>query len=360
MKDERIERLARTLVRYSIGVKKDQTVGISAGVAAEPLVLAVYEQVLECGAFPAVRMAPRGASEIFYSKGKPHHFKTLTSLQKAYAQNLDAYIGIKSATNTRELSSTDPGKQAEHAKTMKPVSDMIHRNPWVLTLFPTEAYAQDAEMSCHEFEDFVYATTYADTRNPVSVWKSISRKQERLISRLKGADKVRIAGPGTDLTLSVKGRSFVNSDGKRNMPSGEVFAAPIEDSAEGTIQFDYPVCYSGREIDGVRLVFRKGRVVEACAEKNEAFLKAMLETDSGAKRLGELGIGTNFRIDRFIKNILFDEKIGGTVHLALGRSPLQTGGRNNSAVHWDMIKDLRKGGALYVDGKAFQKDGKFV
>ena len=170
---------------------------------------------------------------------------------------------------------------------------------------------------------------------------------------------MRLVGPDTDLTLSVAGRTFINSDGHHNMPSGEVFTGPVEDSAEGRIAFDYPVCEGGREVDGIRLVFRKGLVVEASATKNEAFLRAMLDMDPGARRLGELGIGTHFGIRRFIRNILFDEKIGGSIHLALGRSYEETGGRNRSALHWDMIKDLRRGGAIYVDGKVFQKDGRF-
>jgi aminopeptidase len=177
---------------------------------------------------------------------------------------------------------------------------------------------------------------------------------------LRGAREVRIQAPGTDLKMSVRGRTFISSDGRHNMPSGEVFTGPVEDSAEGFIEYDYPVCHAGREVDGIRLVFRAGRVVEATARKNGDFLATMLDMDPGARRLGELGIGTNRRIQRFIKNILFDEKIGGTVHLALGRSYPETGGRNESGLHWDMIKDLRRGGRLFVDGRLFQKDGKFV
>jgi aminopeptidase len=189
--------------------------------------------------------------------------------------------------------------------------------------------------------------------SPVAAWKALKRRQGRIIERLAGADRIRIVGEGTDLALSVKGRVFVNSDGRQNMPSGEVYTGPVEDSAEGVIQYNYPACRAGREIEGVRLVFRRGRVVEATATKNEAYLRAMLDADAGARRLGEFGVGTNARIDRFTRNTLLDEKIGGTIHLALGRSYPATGGRNRSAIHWDMIKDLRRGGAVYVDGKRF-------
>jgi aminopeptidase len=233
------------------------------------------------------------------------------------------------------------------------------KKPWTLTLFPTSAFAQDADMSLTEFEDFVYSATFADQDRPVAKWRALERRQEKMIAALKGADEVHIVGPDTDLTLSVKGRTFINSAGTNNMPSGEIFTGPVETSAEGYIKYDFPVCHAGREIDGIRLVFRKGKVVEASATKNEKFLLSMLDIDRGARRLGELGIGTNFGIDRFVRNILFDEKIGGTIHLALGKSYEETGGRNESALHWDMIKDLRKGGALYVDGEVIQKDGKF-
>lgn len=360
MNDPRVGNLAKILVRYSIEARKSETIGVSGDVPAEPLIVAVYEELLRAGAFPVVRMSPAGLSELFFKRGKPYHFTTLTPYQRAYARCVDATITIFAQSNTRALSNTDPRKQAILSRTMKPVSNVLRQKPWVLTLFPTDAYAQDAEMSLREFEDFVYGATFADEDNPIAAWKVLKREQDRLISKLCGADEIYIVGPETDIKLSVKNRKFINSDGHHNMPSGEIFAAPLENSAEGYIKFDYPACYSGREIDGVRLVFRQGVVVEATAKKNEKFLLAMLDTDRGARRLGELGIGTNRKIQRFTKNILFDEKIGGTVHLALGKSPLEAGGKNNSALHWDMIKDLRKGGALYVDGRVFQKDGRFT
>jgi len=358
--DCRLINHAKVLVRYCIAAKQKQTVSVSGEVSAEPLLLAVQEELLRAGAYPVVRMSPRGATESFFRHGKPHHFNTMSAYQKASVRLMDATIRVQSSSNTRELSRVNPARQATLAKTMRPLVNAMLSKPWALTLFPTEAYAQDAEMSLHDFEDFVYHAIFADAPNPVGEWRKLRRQQDRLIATLKGADGVRIVGAGTDLTLSVKGRSFINSDGHHNMPSGEIFTGPVETSAEGHIAYDYPVCHAGREIDGIRFVFRKGRVVEADATKNAAFLRKMIDLDAGARRLGELGIGTNRRIDRFTRNILFDEKIGGTVHLALGRSYPETGGRNRSALHWDMIKDLRRGGALYVDGRLFQKDGRFV
>jgi aminopeptidase len=360
MQDPRIQNLASILVHYSLGVKAGMTIGVGTTTAAEPLALALYETLVRAGAFPAMQVTPPGLSEILYRCGKPRHFAETTAYQRAVVRHVDATIRIQAETNTRGLSSTDPRKQATLSKTMRPLSNVLLKKPWVLTLFPTDAYAQDAEMSLREFEDYVYGAAYADEDKPLRAWRALRDGQARLIRRLKGADEIRIVGPGTDLRLSVKGRRFINSAGTHNVPSGEVFTGPIEDSAEGTIQYDFPVCHGGREIDGIRLVFRKGVVVEASATKNEAFLKAMLDMDPGARRLGELGIGTNRKIQRFIRNILFDEKIGGTVHLALGKSYPETGGRNRSALHWDMIKDLRRGGRILVDGKPFQRDGQFV
>lgn len=284
----------------------------------------------------------------------------MSPLARAEAKHADCFITIYSQQNTRELSNVDPRKQAAVQKAQRNLKNQIMAKRWNLSLFPTQAYAQDAEMSLKDFEDFVYATTFADQKNPIAEWKKLSAMQDKLIATLKGAEDVHIVGPETDLKFSIKGRTFINSNGVYNMPSGEVFTGPVEDTAEGHITFDYPVCLSGKEVDGVRLEFRKGKVVEASATKNEKFLLTMLDSDPGAKRLGELGIGTNRMIQKFIKNILFDEKIGGTIHLALGKSYPETGGKNVSSLHWDMIKDLRKGGAIYINGKEFQKDGKFT
>ncbi len=359
MPDPRILNLARTLVRYCVGAQPREIIGVNAPTVAEPLVLAVYEDLLRAGAHPELRLTPAGAAESLMRLGHDHHFDTLTPLDRAYARALHGVISIRSSTNTRELSEADPARQARLARASKPIREMILRKKWTLTLFPTAAHAQDAEMSLREFEDYVYAATFSDEPDPVKAWKELKRMQDRLIAKLDGADEIRIVGRDTDLTLSVKGRTWINSPGTHNMPSGEVFTGPVETSANGHIRYDFPVCHGGREIDGIRLVFRNGKVVEASAEKNESFLHAMLDMDPGARRLGELGIGTNRRIQRFIKNILFDEKIGGTVHLALGQSYAETGGTNRSALHWDMIKDLRDEGAVYVDGKLFQKNGRF-
>lgn len=360
MMDLRIQSLARILVHYCVEAREGQQIGVSGTSLAEPLLEAVCEELYRTGAFPALRMSPPGLQEKFFKSGTPNLFTTLPSYQLDYARRMDATIGVQSEGNTRGLSGADPARFAALGKAMQPVRKILMRKRWVTTLFPTSAYAQDAEMSLSDFENYVFGAMFADDPDPLRRWAELHRMQERLIRKLRGADQVRLEGPDTDLTFSVKGRTFINSDGKRNMPSGEIFTGPVEDSAEGHIRFDFPVCVHGREVAGVRLVFRKGAVVEATAEKNQDFLLKMLDADPGARRLGELGIGTHPKIDRFIRNILFDEKIGGTIHLALGQSYPETGGRNRSSLHWDLIRDLRQGGRMSVNGRVFQENGRFV
>jgi aminopeptidase len=360
MADEMLNRFAKLLAHYSIYAKNGETIGVETSTDAAPLVEPLYEELVKAGAYPFVRMTPSGAPEILYRHGHPHHFDKVSEAEVAYARKVDGTIRIMSSANTRALSSVDPKKQARVARSRRPLRRILLAKKWALTLYPTQAYAMDAEMSLGDFSDFVYKANFLDKDDPVREWNELEKKHQKLIARLKGADEIRIVGPDTDLKMSVKKRIFISSVATHNVPSGEFFTGPVEDSAEGHIKYDFPVCEGGREIDGIRLVFRKGLVVEASAEKNEKYFLTMLDMDAGARRLGELGIGTNYGIQRFIKNILFDEKIGGTIHLALGESYPETGGVNKSALHWDMIKDLRKDGAIYVDGKLFQKNGKFV
>ncbi|MGA1194054.1 MAG: aminopeptidase [Kiritimatiellia bacterium] len=360
MDSNHIKNFARLLTGYSIYAKPGETISVDGGAVAEPLIAAVYDELLRAGAYPFIRMIPDDAALRFFANARDHHLDKPAPFETTLAKAMDGSIRIMSSTNTRSLSSINPRKQTRLAIARKPVRKIMLAKKWALTLYPTEAYAQDAEMSLRDFEDFVISANFLDRKNPVAEWNKLERQHQKLIARLRGADEFRIVGPGTDLKMSIKKRTFISSVATHNVPSGEIFTGPIEDSVEGHIAYDFPVCEGGREIDGIRLVFRGGKVVEASATKNEKYLLAMLDMDPGARRLGELGIGTNYGIQRFIKNILFDEKIGGSIHLALGESYPETGGVNKSALHWDMIKDLRKGGALYVDGKLFQKNGKFV
>jgi len=360
MIDARVSRLAEVLVGYSRKVKRGQVVMIAGPTAAEPLILEVGRYVLRAGGHPMYRMAPNAAPEVFYAEAGREQLAFLPKSALVAAREADHFINILADTNTQALAGVEPARQRLTETARRPLMDlMLRKNEWVLSLFPTPAYAQDAGMGLEEFEAFVYAAALTDRKDPVAEWRKARAMQEKIIARLRGADRIRIVAPDTDLTMSVRGRKFLGAYGTHNMPDGEVFTGPVESSAEGCIRYTYPVCYRGKEVTDVRLEFEKGKVVKATAAKNETFLAQMIDMDPGARRLGELGIGTNYGIARFIKNILFDEKIGGSVHLALGRSYAETGGRNQSALHWDMICDLRQGGRIEVDGKVLQEDGKF-
>jgi aminopeptidase len=233
---------------------------------------------------------------------------------------------------------------------------------WVLTQLPTEAYASEAGMSFPEYENFLYGACHADesTQDPVSYWRQIREEQKKMIERIQGHDKIKLLGPNVDLALSVKGRKFNNSHGRHNMPDGEIYTGPVENSVNGWVKFTYPAIFQGRIVEGVELTFEKGRVASATAEDGQDFLQAMLDTDVGARYLGEFAIGTNFEIDRFTRNILFDEKLGGTFHIAMGAGYPETGSLNTSIIHWDMICDMRKDSEIRVDGVVIYRDGQFI
>jgi aminopeptidase len=281
-------------------------------------------------------------------------------MELAEAEGTDASIGIQAPLNTRALAGVAAERMARAARSRAPVREAALRRRWCLTLWPTAAGAQQAGMGTADFAAFVRRALFLDRDDPAGAWSELRQFQARLIERLSRASELRIEAPGTDLRLSVEGRTWVNSDGRRNMPSGEVFTGPHEGSAEGRIRYTIPSSPRGVEVTGIELEFREGRVVSARAERGQEHLEATLATDEGASRLGEIGIGTNFGIDRPVGAILFDEKIGGTVHLAIGRSYPETGGVNESAVHWDMICDLRAAGRLSADGEKILEDGRFL
>ncbi|MDQ5828450.1 MAG: aminopeptidase [Actinomycetota bacterium] len=360
MRDERLKKLARVLVDYSVEAGEGEQILVAGGAAAEPLTKEVYTRLLQTGAVPIPQVALQGLQELFFEHAKDIHYEKTPPITRSVYEAADAVISIMAPHNTRALAGVDPAKQRALGKRDKALQDLIlSKDRWALTLFPTQALAQESEMGLEAYEDFAFEAMGLDEEDPARFWREKAEEQGRLIERLEVAREVRIVGPETDLTLSVAGRKFLNGDGKHNMPCGEVFTGPVEDSANGSIYFGIPVAVAGREVSGVRLRFEGGRVVEASAEKGEEYLHAMLDADEGARYLGEIGIGTNYGIRRATKNILFDEKLGGTVHLAVGRSYEKTGGKNDSSVHWDLICDLREGGELYADGEVLQKDGKF-
>jgi aminopeptidase len=365
MADPRVENLARTLVRYSTGVRPGECVAIYGRPAAAPLLRAVYREVLRAGGHPYAVVGLDGLDEILFREAGDEQLEHVSRIDRMVREEFEVLINIRSEGNTRSLSGVDPRRQQQRARALRGLVESFMRRGasgelrWCSTLFPTDAYAQDADMSLEEFEDFVYRATYADTGDPVGAWQAIHARQQRLVDWLAGRERVEARGPNIDLRLSIAGRTFVNSDGHHNMPSGEIFTGPVEDSVEGWVRFSYPAVTHGREVEGIELRFERGRVVAASARKNEAFLLSQLDADEGARYLGEWAIGTNDQIDRFVKNILFDEKIGGTIHMAVGAGYPETGSRNKSAVHWDMICDMRHGGQIFVDGELFYDSGRF-
>lgn len=366
MTDRRISNLAKILVEYCIDVQTGDRVVLMASTLASPLVLELQREVLRAGGHPHTHLNIPGSNYIFYTEASDDQLKFISPVTKMYLEEFEGLIQIFSQANTKELSNIEPARQAIQAKAMAPLMKTYMDRAaaaqikWAISLYPTAALAQDAEMSLAEYEDFVYAATYADSEDPVEAWKRIHDEQQTLVDWLKGKEEVIVQGPNADLKMSIEGRDFINADGVDNMPSGEIFTSPVEDSMEGWIRFTYPAIEGGREVTGVELKIEAGKVVEACAEKNEEFLKAMLEVDEGSSVVGEFAIGTNHQIDRFTKNILFDEKLGGTIHLALGAGFKEIGGTNESGVHWDMICDMKDGGRIFVDGELFYDSGKFV
>ena len=372
MEDARVSRMAETIVRYSARVGRRDLVCIRGGAAAAPLIREVYRECLQRGAFPYIQAGLPGMEEVFYRHAGAEQLSFLSPIARFEIERVDVLISVLSETNTRRLSGTNPKKQAAASKARQPIMQTFMKRAaeydrtrkkglrWTLTLFPTEAYAQDAEMSLAEYEGFVFGACFADRTGGVGRWKAVEKRQQQIIRYLRGRKTVELSGPGTELRVGIKGRKFINCSGHHNFPDGEIFTGPEETRVDGRIRYSFPACLSGREVDGVELVFERGKVVKASAEKNEAFLKSMIGMDPGAARVGEFAFGLNGGIQRFTKNILFDEKIGGTVHLALGKGYPESGSRNDSALHWDMVCDLRKGGEVRVDGRPFMKNGRIL
>ena len=351
--------LAALLCDYCLEVEAGQQVVVRSSTLAAPLLLELQAALLERDAWPLLRIELPGQSEGWWAAARDAHLDAHAPYELDEAHATDASIRIEAPDNAAALAGVDPARLSRAARARAAVREAALRRRWCLTLWPTPALAQQAGMGTADYAAFVSRALFLDRADPVAAWRELSGFQAELVARLSAARTLRIEAEGTDLTLDVTGRTWINSDGKRNMPSGEVFTGPREDSAEGRVTFSIPTSPGGVEVAGVSLDFRAGRVVSARAEQGEDYLREMLATDEGAARLGEVGIGSNFGIDRPTGTILLDEKLGGTVHLALGRSYPETGGTNVSAIHWDLICDLRRGGRLSADGEVIQEDGVF-
>ena len=357
MTDDLISRWADLLVDYCLRVMPGESIVLASNWEGWPLVGACARAVVLRGAYPLARFELPGQAEFFLKHATEAQLVHVPLTQLYEAEHADARIRIAAESNTRALQQTDPARQAAFDRARDPIRKAARRKRWVLTRFPTAAYATDAGMSLEDYEAFVASAMFLDRVDPMGAWLDLGLRQADLVKLMGSVQKLRIEADGTDIALSVAGRTWINSDGRRNMPSGEIFTGPLEDSASGRLRCSFPVCRGGRELEGIRLELESGRVVSARAERGEDYLLAMLDLDQGARRLGEIGLGLNYGIDKFTRSILYDEKIGGTAHLALGESYPETGATNKSALHWDLIIDLRNDGRITADGKVVMEKG---
>jgi aminopeptidase len=369
--DPRVSKFAKVLVEHSARVVPGDRILLEGTTAAEPLLRELYIQILEKGGHPHLMMTlpglmPFSQEEIYLTYAKDTQLDFVPTFYKLAYEQFEGRIRVHSATNTHGTTNIDPAKLQRHGKALSSITEAQFRRgadgsfKWVTTLFPTDGYAQDANMSLKEYEDFVFGAIHTNEDDPIAFWKTVKDKQQSAVDYMKGKSQIILRGPNVDLTLSVKGRTFMNSFGTFNMPDGEIYTGPVEDSVNGWVKFTYPANYGGTSVEGAELTFSNGRVVTANASKNEDFLLKTIGIDEGSHYLGEFAIGTNFDIQQFTGNILFDEKIGGSFHMALGASYPETGAKNKSAIHWDMICDLRTDSEILVDGELFYKNGQFV
>jgi len=364
MVDPRIEKLAKLCVHYSVDLKPEEKVIVQGSELAFSLINEIYKECLLSDAYPLI-IPKLDVEYTFFKFAKEHQLKFVSPFHKFIFENIDVSIGVWCQPSPKRLTNIDPSKIKMHTASRRELTEIFMKRmtegklKWVGLPYPINAQAQEAAMSLAEYEDFVYSSCLVDKEDPIAEWKKIHQQQEKICDFLNQVDEIHIIGEDTDLTFNVMSRKWINCSGKYNMPDGEVFTGPIEDSANGTIRFTFPAIFSGREVEDNKLNFEDGKVVKASAAKGDKLLQQLLKID-GADHIGEAAIGTNYGITRFTKNMLFDEKMGGTIHIAIGRSIPESGGLNKSAIHWDILKDMKKDGEIYADNKLFYKNGKFL
>jgi aminopeptidase len=359
------EKYAELLVNYSLYLKKGERLLISSTYLAEPLIREVYRQALRAGAHPETSIAMNGMGRVLYDEGSDEQLGYVSPLTRYAVEHFEAFLTIRAPFNVKELQTVDSGKKRIAAEAEAPLRK-VHREratsgslKWTLCEFPTSAQAQECGLGTQDYEQFVYSACFLDHDDPQERWREIHDSQQHVVDALNERESIRFKGEGIDISFSTRGRTWINSDGKHNMPSGEIFTSPVENSVNGYVRFSYPGIYMAQEIEDVRLEVKDGEVVRWEAAKGKDLLDRILEIP-GANRFGEAAIGTNKGIDRFTRNMLFDEKIGGTVHMALGASYGEAGGRNESAIHWDLLAGMREGGEIYADGEVIYRDGEFL
>lgn len=361
------DKYAEVLVDYSVDVQKGDLVIIRGeSVNTKDLIKAVYKRVIEKGGHPLIRTAIGDMAEIFIKTASDEQLDYIDPITKMEYELVDKYISIGGPLNTKNMARADLGKMARRGKATRALSSLLMERSakgeakWVIADVPTHALAQEAKMSLDEYTEFLFKSCYLDLDDPVAKLKELDQKQTKWANYLNGVKKLRITGDKTDITFGVEGRKWISCSGLNNYPDGEVFTSPVEDDINGEIYFDYPQNYRGNEANGVHLWIENGKVVKATAEKGEDFLHAMLDMDEGSRGIGEIAVGTNDMIQEITGNILFDEKIGGAIHMAVGASYPETGGKNVSGLHWDMIKNMKNGGKIFADDVLIYESGKFI
>lgn len=366
MVDSRISKLAKVLVNYSLKLAKGDFFLIEGFSVSEPLMREVYREAILAGAHPYITTHLDGIHEIHFKLGSDEQITYINPIEKAGLEHANAVLSLWGSNNTKNMVNIDPARLRLKSQSRKELSTLMQAKmarkeiKWCGTQFPTHSAAMDANMSLWEYEEFLFEACHLNSEDPVAEWMKIRDEQQRLVEIMNTKKHLEFKSKDTHLTLDVEGRNWVNCCGEQNFPDGEIFTSPIENTVNGHIHFSYPAIHMGNEVEDVVLTFKDGKVVEATATKGEAFLKEMLATDEGASMVGEIAIGTNYDIKKFTKNILFDEKLGGTIHMAVGFSLPESGGKNVSSIHWDMICDMKDGGEIYADRELIYKDGKFV
>lgn len=365
MPDSCCVNLAKILLEHSTKVKPKDKVMIIAYPPAEPLVVELYKQLLAIGAYPHTHIEIEELDFLRFTNATEDQLEMVNPIVSMVAETFDIYIEVLSKSNTRDLTNADPERQAIHARAYASIARVMRERAasgslrWVLTAFPTYAYAQEAQMSLTEYEDFVFRTTYANLDRPLEKWEEIQKKQQRYVDWMHGKKNVEVRGDNVDLRFSIEGRPFVNEAGYFNLPDGEIFTAPVEHSIDGWVRFPYPAVFHDRVMEGIEITFEKGQAIEASSRQNDEVLQHILKIDQGASYVGEFGIGLNPEIDRCIRNTLFDEKMNGTIHIGLGAGFPESGSKNDSAIHLDLICEMRGGGEILVDGERIYEDGAF-
>lgn len=363
---EKLSKMAKVLVDYSLSIKAEDVFLIQGNEVTIPLIKEVYKEALLRGAHPDVRVHVEELQEILFKYGSDEQIKYVSPVVQCSAEKYNASLRIGGSYHSKPLLNVDSGKIRRLEASRRKLGAAEKRRTlegnlrWSLTYFPTIAGAMEANMSLSEYEDFVFSACFADMEDPIAEWRKLKEDQQKIVDFLMKKDHIRIISRDTDLSLRVGGRTWVNSCGTTNMPSGEVFTGPVEDSLNGHIRYTFPAIISGTQVEDILLTFENGRVIEAEAKQGKEFLNAMVNMDEGSCYAGEFAFGTNYGIRRFTNNILYDEKIGGTIHIALGAAYPNTGSKNESGLHWDMLCDMRQGGEVYADGELIYKNGKFI